>query len=373
MHIFKNPLARKYLLIGLIVVVGVLLGACSGLYPQFTYQGVLTDASGNPYNGNVTIIYRLYNDDTGGTELYHETEHVTVTNGRFNSVVGPTSVVAGLTPEDLSQALWIELTVGNGTYTETLQPRQRLYGAPYAFTLMPGAVISDTFSTTAFPDIKAILNVNNMNTDAGAAQPALRVAGIKGIELSDLGTGNNGAGTIYSRQSGDYTDLVLWSNDEVEVHVGTGNLANGRFSVYNGDNLEVFYVNEDGDYYFRGNPVLMAQTQDGERQVYTMESPESWLEDFGSGALEKGVAQVTIDSLFASTVNLEGEYHVFLTPLGDSNGLYVTNKTATGFEVRESGGGTSNIAFDYRIVAHRAGYEDLRMEPAPQSAPVDGE
>ncbi len=373
MHIFKNPLAKKYLLIGLTIAVGVLLGACTQLYPQFTYQGVLTDASGNPYNGTVTIIYRLYNSSSGGTELYSETEHVTVTNGRFNSEVGPNSVVAGLTPEDLSQALWIELTVGNGTYTETLQPRQRLYGAPYAFTLMPGAVISDSFSTALLPDINAILSVQNTNSDAGDAQPALRVAGTTGIELSDLGTGNDGAGTIYSRRSGDYTDLMLWSNDEVEVHVGTGYLANARFSVYNGDGQVVFHVDETGDYYFRGNPTLMTQTGEGERQVYTMESPESWLEDFGSGALEKGVAQVTIDSLFASTVDLEGEYHVFLTPLGDSNGLYVTNKTATGFEVRESDGGTSNIAFDYRIVAHRAGYADLRMEPASLTAPMDGE
>jgi len=51
-----------------------------------------------------------------------------------------------------------------------------------------------------------------------------------------------------------------------------------------------------------------------------------------------------------------------LTPLGDCNGLYVADKTATGFEVRESGGGASSVGFDYRIVAKRTGYEDVRME-----------
>jgi hypothetical protein len=55
------------------------------------------------------------------------------------------------------------------------------------------------------------------------------------------------------------------------------------------------------------------------------------------------------------------DYHVFLTPNGDCKGLYVTKKTANSFEVRELGGGKSSIAFDYRIMARRKGYEDVRM------------
>jgi hypothetical protein len=42
--------------------------------------------------------------------------------------------------------------------------------------------------------------------------------------------------------------------------------------------------------------------------------------------------------------------------------LYVTNETSTSFEVREQGEGTSNIAFDYRIVAKRIGFENIRLE-----------
>ena len=64
---------------------------------------------------------------------------------------------------------------------------------------------------------------------------------------------------------------------------------------------------------------------------------------------------------FAETVNTAMEYHVFLTPKGDCKGLYVANKTPAGFEVHELGGGQSNVAFDYRIVAHRKGYENVRL------------
>jgi hypothetical protein len=101
----------------------------------------------------------------------------------------------------------------------------------------------------------------------------------------------------------------------------------------------------------------------GERKVetYAMQSTENWIEDFGSGALERGVAIVKIDPAFAETVSETADYHVFLTPRADSKGLYVINATPGSFEVRESGGGTSELAFDYRIVAKRRGYEKQRL------------
>jgi hypothetical protein len=48
---------------------------------------------------------------------------------------------------------------------------------------------------------------------------------------------------------------------------------------------------------------------------------------------------------------IERTGEVFLTPDGDSQGwLYVAEKTANGFTVRESHHGASTIGFDYRIV-----------------------
>ena len=44
---------------------------------------------------------------------------------------------------------------------------------------------------------------------------------------------------------------------------------------------------------------------------------------------------------------------MFLTPEGDCKGLYVQDKRGASFEVRELQGGSSSIAFSYRIVAKR--------------------
>ncbi|MGB8115042.1 MAG: hypothetical protein WCF22_14770, partial [Candidatus Sulfotelmatobacter sp.] len=118
-----------------------------------------------------------------------------------------------------------------------------------------------------------------------------------------------------------------------------------------------------GDAACTGTLKSVVATTSGARRLetYSMQSPENWFEDFGSGALSSGAATITLDPTFTQTVNTGIEYHVFLTPNGDSRGLYVSQKTATSFEVREQGGGTSSIAFDYRIVAKRVGYEKVRL------------
>jgi len=95
--------------------------------------------------------------------------------------------------------------------------------------------------------------------------------------------------------------------------------------------------------------------------LYTMQSSEEWIEDFGSGTLNGGVASIPLERRFARTISGQANYHVFLTPAGDCDGLYIANKTATSFEVRELKSGTSSVAFDYRIVAHRKGFESARL------------
>jgi hypothetical protein len=102
----------------------------------------------------------------------------------------------------------------------------------------------------------------------------------------------------------------------------------------------------------------------GQRKVAlsAIESPKNWFEDFGSGQLSAGVAAVALEPDFAQTVNTGVEYHVFLTPRGECEGLYVASTTASGFEVRELHHGSSSVTFDYRIVALRKNFENIRLE-----------
>ena len=97
-------------------------------------------------------------------------------------------------------------------------------------------------------------------------------------------------------------------------------------------------------------------------ETYSVQSAENWFEDAGTAQLVNGTASVNLESVFGQTVNTGVEYHVFLTPDGDCKGLYVSSKSASGFEVRELGGGAASIAFEYRIMAKRVGYETVRLK-----------
>jgi hypothetical protein len=353
------------LTLGLLFILVILTGCTGGLSPNMSYQGRLTDASGTPLNGNYSFTFRLYDAATAGTSIYTETESIAVTNGLFDTSIGPTTLLADITPDLLAQPLWLEVTIGG----ETLTPRQRLLGSPYAFTLMPGAVISSTFNTTIPGDrADAVVEVMNTETDVSAL-PALRVVGNVGLEVADIDGGN---GAIYGDRSSTGSNLQIHSNNSVSVFLDDdGDGAGERFYVYGNPISHNCYIDgPSGNLYCTGTKSSIADVNDEKRALYAMESPEVIFEDFGSSKLENGQAGVTIDTLFAATVNLD-DYLVFVTPLGDCNGLYVSNKTPAGFEVHELGGGTANITFDYRIVAKRLGYENVRMEIIEQANGVE--
>jgi hypothetical protein len=85
------------------------------------------------------------------------------------------------------------------------------------------------------------------------------------------------------------------------------------------------------------------------------------IDDFGEAQLVNGHAYVRLSADYANVVDRQSNYLVFITPEGDSRGLYVTDKTSAGFTVRENEGGRSTLAFSYRIVAKPYGVSKPRL------------
>ena len=156
------------------------------------------------------------------------------------------------------------------------------------------------------------------------------------------------------------------NSPQATLFVGNNSTANSTDLVLiaKGDNEGgLCTIDVSGNLTCNGTIKGSAKVDGGARNVavYAMQSPENWFEDAGSGQLSNGSARIELDPTFAQTVNAGVEYHVFLTPKGDSEGLYVSKETPHGFEVHEQRGGSSNIAFDYRIMAKRVGYEKVRL------------
>ncbi len=204
--------------------------------------------------------------------------------------------------------------------------------------------------------------VGASSTGAHLATPGMGVWGDtnqlngKGV----IGTADDGYAGLFANDSEGYDALYVYNGSagfEAPVFAAVGQGCTG-FGCSAG-----CYIDTSGDLTCTGSKSAAVPVDNGTRKValYAVEAPENWFEDFGSGQLSSGSAAVTLEPTFAQTVNTDAEYHVFLTPKGDSRGLYVSNETALGFEVHESAGGQSTVAFDYRIVARRMGYETIRL------------
>jgi hypothetical protein len=195
------------------------------------------------------------------------------------------------------------------------------------------------------------------------------------IEFHHLGVGvwgdagsNNDSGGAIVGVTGSVDDGIAGffannsANGDDTVSILSLNAASKR-PLYVGAPNGYCYVDETGDLNCSGSKNAVVPIDGGARIVAmsAIESPVNWFEDAGSAQLVNGAAVVKLDRDFMQTVNTEMDYKVFPVPNGDCRGLYVTNKTATSFEVRELGSGTSNVAFDFRIMAVRRNYENVRF------------
>jgi len=207
-----------------------------------------------------------------------------------------------------------------------------------------------------------VLGVNVKASATGGQHP-----GYTGVWGDTGETGNDGVlGT-----ADDGFAMVAYNNSpsgDATLYVENFNTGSGLplIKAVAGNGTSCIVVNSDGSSFCQGTHSTVVPVDGRQLALYTIEAPENWFEDFGSASLSGGIARVKLDPAFAATVNTGMEYHVFLTPKGDCEGLFVTSETPAGFEVRELRHGQSNVAFDYRIVARRKGYEGVRLADETQ-------
>jgi hypothetical protein len=196
------------------------------------------------------------------------------------------------------------------------------------------------------------VGVNGQSSSTGGT-------GVRGIAMATTGITYGVYGRSDSTSgTGVYGDAEAVTGTTYGVY-GASSSTSG-YGVYSFGNMRV-----QGNFSATGTKAAIVDTRDyGWRNLYAMESPQNWFEDFGKATLSGGEAVIPIEPIFAQTVNLDEDYHVYLTPVGQFCSLYVAEQTASSFTVRAQEGADCEISFHYRIVAPRLDYEDLRLEPA---------
>jgi len=134
---------------------------------------------------------------------------------------------------------------------------------------------------------------------------------------------------------------------------------NGKFYQYGA----LFEAHPTSTIWSTNKPATVKLNDGSKVKLFSEEAAEVLFNDYGEGTLQGGKAHIDLDPTFAQTVTIDKTHpmKVFVQLEGDCKGVYVTNKTTSGFDVVELQGGASNAHFSYRIACKRKYYEDERL------------
>ncbi|MCX5887971.1 MAG: hypothetical protein NTY36_00800 [Deltaproteobacteria bacterium] len=297
------------------------------------------------------------------------------TSGATNAVVGVTSSTTSDTSAVAGVANGGGAAIGiygesRGTgpgvkgYNNTLSSGPGVYGEN---TLPGGNGVYGNSSATTGNGI-GVQGVSSSTSGTGVGvQGFSSYIGISGAGGSIGVYGSGGAVGVKGENISDYGKGVMGSSTNPS---GYGVYCVGNLYVaspFNPKSVGLTYI--EGSLYVDGNKHAVVATSQGNRTLSCQESPEVWFEDFGEGQLAGGLAHIDLDPLFLETVTIDDQHpmKVFVQLSDDCNGVYV-QRQATGFEVMELRGGASRAHFTYRVVAKRKGYENARLEAAPDTS-----
>lgn len=159
-----------------------------------SYQGRLTNATGQPITTATSVTFAIYSVPSGGTALYTSTQSVTPdANGIFTVELGP----FGASVFDGSKRY---LGIKAGADAE-MTPRQLLTSAPYAFNttnipdnsvtsakIASGAVGNSALANNAVTSTKiSDGTITNSDVSASAAIAISKISGASGVEYNAIG------------------------------------------------------------------------------------------------------------------------------------------------------------------------------------------
>ncbi len=289
-----------------------------------------------------------------------------------------------------------------GVYGENTSSGQGVWGANSSTG--DGVLGSNSASGTGIRGI-ATSGAGVHGQTSSTTNPGVRGHNAAGSGTGVLGSGNNATMTLHpsgsglagnGRYVGTYSIAADGTDGVGVIGLGNGitsyhNIGSGAGVLAHGENFGVTaYAGMSGgtpvnnkwagyfDYLPSGNgyayiggrtgntdyailssgtkSTMVMDDQGNNRVMYCTEAPEVLFQDIGTGQLVNGKAHITIDPILARNISVTRErpLKVFIQPEGDCKGVYVTNKSAVGFDVIELQGGTSNTAFSYQIIANRA-------------------
>lgn len=331
--------------------------AAAGINKTINFQGKVVNktAGTNVANNTYTMIFSIYDKPSGGTQLWTETDSVTVTDGIFRVVLGAgTAFPANMNWNQ--NGLFLDITFNS----EQMGSRVQLTAVPYAFNAgqVDGLTVQD--STTGASSTSAILKLGDATTqktfDLGTNNLAFTTSGTTTLTLPTAGTlAILGANTFTGTQtfSGIATDITTGTGEDLTLAPN----GSGKVNFYSSSN----YIDPSGNLALVGHLGLGASGAPTSTEVINL------TETMSPGSVtNRGIYdQVTANAAFTGSLKGATLRAIATNPTGnvaDITGAQLhalANQPSPGIvdqatglyaNVEESGTGTLTIARSVRAM-----------------------
>jgi hypothetical protein len=119
---------------------------------------------------------------------------------------------------------------------------------------------------------------------------------------------------------------------------------------------------ENGTVFKNGLDVHLQENGTKENSVlYTNVSTDVTVQTSGYANLNSGKGDIPFGKDFTDVVSSNEPIIVTVTPMGNSNGVFLTSVTKDGFSIEENNEGKSNVMVSYIAIGKRAGYENPEL------------
>ncbi len=335
---------------------------------------------------------RVLNSGNVGINITAPTTHLEVLNtASIAAVYGHSANVGGYLGYEGNITFGVTPQTFQGAGVNAYNNSVSLHPAIYGQTISPATTSTSILYSNVWSGSYILVDNNgSFNAPALYAQLNNTSAGLGNIKTAIRGYNNRSiAGNPGWTTGGDFYGGVAGNAEDA-----FGIMAFGRGPSTGGDPMSVYTtsVNITAGGYFQGNPTQYAYValnsttnrkiigsgtvseviptpNHGRITLTAPESPEYWYIDYGTVQLVNGRAHVTLDPILKDiiVVDADNPLKVICQPgFENCRGVAVINKSDSGFDIVELGGGTSTGAIDYQIVAKpKTNYGEGRFPQAP--------
>ena len=209
----------------MILIACALFCVAAGVHAQVPrtigFQGVLGDGTGAALaDGAYSVTFRLYDQSTGGSPLWTETQTLPVRDGVFDARLGAQTPLTAA----FDRAYWLGLSVDGGA---ELVPRTTLASVPYAFHALQ-ADVATALSAAATGVVQSVNDADGAITLVGGGTTTVTRSG-KTITIASTG-GSGGTGIQGVQSTNQTLDITNGTGPVATINVSAGGIGTAQLA-----------------------------------------------------------------------------------------------------------------------------------------------